>query len=222
MSATLMSSRFGELRSLMHSTRGKARWSALVRLLETWPQEHLEQVVLPYLQDMLRDDPSPRYAPEHWRSIDAGEVHVHPAWPLSSALDMYNSDLGDEGAYTLAHSPHMANLTHLNLWNASIKVDGIRALIQSPQLAHLRVLNLGGNMFGDEGAAALAQSLRLPQLTSLGLAWNAIGPTGAAALAQSELLANLNSLDLETNQLGEGVHALKRSPYLSKLTTLKL
>ena len=98
MSATLMSSRFGELRSLMHSTRGKARWSALVRLLETWPQAHLEQVVLPYLQDLLRDDPSPRHAPEHWRSIDAGQVHVHPAWPLSSALDMYNSNLGDEGA----------------------------------------------------------------------------------------------------------------------------
>lgn len=218
-----LSSRFGELRSLAHSLQGQARWRAMIKLLEAWPQEHLELVVLPYLHDMLRDDLTPRYAPAHWYGITKGNIdHVHPAWSLCSALDLYNNELGDEGAQNLAHSPHLEHITHLNLWNNLLLAPGVTAIVQSPHLTSCRALNLGGNMFGDAAVKALARSLSLPALNELGLAWNRITMYGAIALAECPQLAQLNSLDLQTNNLGTGVDALRRSPYLSPSAVLKL
>lgn len=218
-----LSSRFGELRSLAHSLQGQARWRAMIKLLEAWPQEHLELVVLPYLHDMLRDDLTPRYAPAHWYGITKGNIdHVHPAWSLCSALDLYNNELGDEGAQNLARSAHLEHITYLNLWNTSILTQGVEAIVQSPHLARCRVLNLGGNLFGDICVKALTRSLSLPALSALSLAWDSISMDGANALAQWPKLAQLSFLNLETNDLGKGVDALRRSPYLSPSAVLKL
>ena len=56
--------RFGQLRSVAHSLSGDERWQALVALLEDWPHDELEQLALPYLSDLLRDDDSAREAPQ--------------------------------------------------------------------------------------------------------------------------------------------------------------
>lgn len=218
-----LSLRFGELCSLARSLHGQARWRAMIKLLEAWPQGHLEQVVLPYLHDILRADHTPRYPPAHWYGFAEGSIDfVHPAWPLCSALDLYNTEPGDEGAQNLASSAHLEHISYLNLWNTSILAQGVQAIVQSPHLARCRVLNLGGNMFGDVSVKALARSLSLPALSALSLAWNLISMDGAIALAECPQLAQLSFLNLETNNLGAGAEALRRSPYLSPGAVLKL
>ena len=74
--------RFGELRSAAHSLVGDTRWNALCELLTDWPEEHLVEVVIPYLEDLLRDDTSPRWAPEPWCSFGRRSLTGHPAFAL--------------------------------------------------------------------------------------------------------------------------------------------
>jgi len=77
---------FGELRSIVHSQRGEARWKALTTLLKYWSQEQLRQVVLPYLSGALKEDPYLREAPEGWFIFKRGQLSLHPAWPLVQSL----------------------------------------------------------------------------------------------------------------------------------------
>ena len=241
-------SRFGELRSAAHTLTGDARWARLVELLTDWPHEHLVEVVIPYLEDLLRDDDSPRSAPAHWLEIRDEQLQIHPAFGLARSceplglplkhlivffsspsfqhitkLDLSNNELGDEGAKTLASSPHLKNLTTLQLWDNQIGAQGAQALAHAAHLQRLTRLDLSLNEIGAQGAQALARSTPLKNLTGLDLSVNTIGDEGAQALARSLQLHKLTSLHLSYNDIGpQGAKALASSPHLKRLTSLEL
>ena len=243
-----LQSRFGELRSAAHTLTGDARWSALCAWLEDWPHEHLAQVVIPYLEDLLRDDDSERKAPEGWCELGDAKLLLHPAFALARAcrplgltlkrlavflsspsfqhitkLDLSNNKLGARGAKALAHAPHLKSLTALDLFYNDLRDAGVKALASSPKLKDLTALDLSHNTIGDEGAKALARSPHLTRLTTLSLSLNHLGPQGAYALASCAHLNTLTTLNLIGNTIGaQGAKALAQSPHLRHLTTLHL
>jgi Ran GTPase-activating protein (RanGAP) involved in mRNA processing and transport len=139
------------------------------------------------------------------------------------SLNLRHNRLGDGGAYALAQSPHLAQLTSLNLWLNNVGPDGARALARSPHLARLAALDLSFNHVGPDGARALAESPHLANLRSLELGCNRVGDEGARALAESPRLAQLTSLSLYENGIGDrGALALASSTSLGRLTALHL
>lgn len=158
-----LASRFGDLRSAAHSLTGDERWDTLTKLLDDWPQPHLQDVVLPYLQETLRDDMSRREAPKRWLALDGERLDVHPAFCLARRLTLDCYDDGDSGydkAKHLLNSPHLNHLTSLHLIRTWIRDEGAQALTNC---AHLTHLHLGYNEIFAEGAAALASSPNLCQ-----------------------------------------------------------
>ena len=145
--------RFGELRSAAHSLVGQARWARLVELLTDWPQEHLIEVVLPYLEDVLRGDTSPREAPARWYELDDEQLQVHPAFGLARSCKPPRLPL--ERLAVFLSSPHLQQLTCLDLSDHAIGDEGARAIANSPHLKKITSLGLSDNQLGEEGAAAI-------------------------------------------------------------------
>ena len=192
--------RFGQLRSVAHSLSRDERWRAIVALLDDWPHDELEQLALPYLSDLLRDDDSPRAAPKGWLSLDDDMIKVHPAWRLVRTLHLV--EITPAQFIELARSPYLNALTTLDLEVAGIKDEGAVALSQS-ELGQLRELNLSYNELSDEGVIALTQSHHLKQLTVLDLSDNEISERGAEALARWPALNKLWLLKLSNNQISD-------------------
>jgi small GTP-binding protein len=125
-----------------------------------------------------------------------------------TSLNLWNNQIGDEGAMAIAA---LKGLTSLNLGHNQISAKGAMAIAA---LKGLTSLNLSDNQIGDEGAMAIAA---LKGLTSLDLWDNQIGDKGAMAIAA---LTGLTSLDLGHNQIGaEGAMAIAA---LTGLTSLNL
>lgn len=60
-------------------------------------------------------------------------------------LTLNNCRLSDWGAYILAYSPRLAQLTHLDLGNNDLTLGGVRALLSSRYCRRLRAFNVAGN-----------------------------------------------------------------------------
>jgi uncharacterized protein (TIGR02996 family) len=147
---------------------------------------------------------------------------VAPAVPLRR-LHLGSNRLGEEGAAALAACPLLARLSALFLNHNQIGPRGARALAASPHRLNLATLDLSTNNLGDEGVKALSASEGFPRLTILLLGSAGIGPRGAAALRGPAHLPALTGLDLNRNAVGdEGAAALARSLLLAQLTTLDL
>jgi hypothetical protein len=147
---------FGELRSAAHALTGDERWTALCELLHDWPQPHLQEVVLPYLEEVLRDDTSARLAPERWLRVRRDQLNIHPAALLARSCVHCEGD--PKRLNLLVSSPLIQNLTSLDLYDSQVGVEGANALASSPYLQNLTALYLGDNNLGDEGAATIANS----------------------------------------------------------------
>ena len=112
-SAHALQERFGALRSAVHTLNGEERWSAITALLDDWPLEHLNHVVLPYLEATLAADTSSRRAPDHWLHLAGDKLHAHPAFALARSHHInYRCDLRYLDLDTLSSSPQMARITH--------------------------------------------------------------------------------------------------------------
>jgi uncharacterized protein (TIGR02996 family) len=137
---------------------------------------------------------------------------------LALAGDQY----GPDEIETLASSPCLTRLTHLNLsFNRRMGAAGVRAVVSSPHLAALGVLELRFASLGAEGVAALAAG-GLPSLHTLDLGDNNLRVAGAEALAAVSRFS-LRKLDLSSNGLTyRAAAALAGSPLLDSLTHLNL
>ena len=82
------------------------------------------------------------------------------------------------------------DVRHLHLSHNEFADEGAATLAASPHLANLTSLDMGHNQIGDAGATALAVSPHLANLTSLGLADNPISEYGRTALMNSPHLRN--------------------------------
>jgi uncharacterized protein (TIGR02996 family) len=83
-------------------------------------------------------------------------------------------------------------------------------------------LDLRGHEVGPDGAAALAASPHLAYATTLDLTGNRVGDEGARALASSRHAAHLRSLDLTANVIDLAALELALSPFMGRLTSLRL
>lgn len=83
----------------------------------------------------------------------------------------------------LCFSPHLKSLTHLEMYLSDIGDDGCRALVESGLLGRLRVLDLNNGCITDEGAQVLAASPQLRRLERLRISGNSLTNAGITALA---------------------------------------
>jgi uncharacterized protein (TIGR02996 family) len=114
-----------------------------------------------------------------------------------TSINLWFSDVGDEGMKVLAGSPWLANLRKLNLRFSNLTTAGVKALASSPHAAGLRSLYLSGNEIGAAGIRALARSPYLRRLRELDL--TGVGATDAAVAAVCKAFPYLRWLDLSSN-----------------------
>jgi hypothetical protein len=211
---------FGNIRSIAHSMTGERRWEAIIQTIDMLPEDYLHEVMIPYLDGVLRDDPSERRIPYRW-FLHEGHIRIYPACLLGKSLNSFRKII--QFPKMTVESPHMRNLTRFSLMYNNLGDDGAIALAESASMSNLTHLNLCHNTIGDEGAKAIANSAHMKHLTSLVLSMNPIGDEGAKALAQSPYMKHLTHLHLGHNLIGdEGAKHLANSPYMSNLTYLRL
>ncbi|RYE78528.1 MAG: hypothetical protein EOO74_05170, partial [Myxococcales bacterium] len=110
-------------------------------------------------------------------------------------LDLSRNPVGDAGARIVASAP-LTRLLTLNLYETQVGDDGLAALVNSPSLAALTELLLPDGRVTDEGARHLLASPRFSALTRLDLRLNpAIREPARRALR--EAAARVPGLTLE-------------------------
>jgi hypothetical protein len=145
-------------------------------------------------------------------------------------LDLYDTGMNSEAVLSLANSPVIRELRHLDLglsWHAAPNThfgpEGAEALAGGSAVRGLEVLNLGSQKIGSRGLSALVRSGLLATVRELDLSMNEIHDDGFIELASSPHSAALRKLDINGNRLGEvGAEALAASPHLVGLRILKL
>nr|CAG4708057.1 unnamed protein product [Naegleria fowleri] len=111
-------------------------------------------------------------------------------------LNLSHNQIGNDGFKSIAISPSMKNLTHLNLSYNQLDESCAMKCIQ--HLKNLTVLNLNDNKLGDEGCLKLTQ-VGHTKLRWLGLSFNQVSDKGALALVVSSQsnLPNLSFIDMD-------------------------
>lgn len=215
-----LEARFGALRDIAHTLTGDARWQQLTYELNDWPEHYLQEIIIPYLSDLLRDDESDRAAPDTWINFGHSDVFTHPAWSLARAVAI--GGMLDEDLFILSQTPRMKLITNLSL-GLYFSDEGVVALTASPHIQQLKSLSLHSREVGPTSATAIAQAATLSGLTKLVLSHCWIETAGVLSLTQSPHLHQLHTLELESCDIGStGVVAIARAKTLSKLATLNL
>jgi uncharacterized protein (TIGR02996 family) len=109
---------------------------------------------------------------------------------------------------SLAASPFLQRISHLDLSNNLVRDQGAKWLANSPHLAHTRGINLSSAGIGDAGIKALAASPHLGELRELYLSDNRISNNGVRAFVQFPLARNLHLLHVRFNTIGPEGNAL--------------
>ncbi len=218
--------RFGELRSVMHSLHGEARWQAVCAMLHDWPeQEHLQQTIIPYLQGLFAHDATTlRVAPDAWWSWGAGGelIRQDAALKLATGISWAVED-AQHVATQLTHLRRAGLSCHHLSWNDAL--PPLLELLHDDALARLRSLELFcyGYWGSPESSAALERAPLLAHLTHLQIDECRLAHDDASALARSPLLKNLTTLALRGNHITTlGARELVCSPLLNNLTALDL
>ncbi|KAJ8609808.1 hypothetical protein CTAYLR_007183 [Chrysophaeum taylorii] len=99
---------------------------------------------------------------------------------LAKKVDFFDQKIGDDGIAALAADLVASQVTELNLYNNNIGDRGAETLAAALPKS-LRVLRLSFNNIGDRGAEALADALPA-SLVRLYLDFNMIGPRGVKRL----------------------------------------
>lgn len=141
-----------------------------------------------------------------------------------TTLIITHNNLGPEALKILTASPILPRVEYLHLGSNKLGDEGAKILAASPMFSEVTTLNLECNGITAEGAKALAASPYLTRVTSLSMVDNRVGDEGALAIAHSKTLSNLTYLHLGGNRIRsqEAKDALKNSPTLNKLETLKV
>ncbi len=140
-----------------------------------------------------------------------------------TALVIWHSYLGDEGAKMVAECPHLTNVRFLRFGSSGISTEGALTLLNSPHLANVRTFLLHGNYpMEEEGAVAFAKEPALARIEHLTLCSG--GNRAVAALADSPHVPNLQTLQIGGHQkvTDKGVKALANSSNLKSLRSLHL
>lgn len=152
-------------------------------------------------------------------------------------LELVDVGLNDDAAERLACLPQLRGLTHLSVRLNPLTDRGIATLARSPHLTNLRHLNVGGKWYdpyysisrspsqaiGDKGFAALVGSPWFPQLETLQMIDAGVRPAGLNALTQIQGPLALRELDLSLNPLGAaGIKALAQGPVVETVRRLQL
>lgn len=140
-------------------------------------------------------------------------------------LRLEQNRFGNTGTAALLEGGALTGLESLFLWECNLSDEAARSLAARAPWRDLRVLNLNRNRIGAEGVSALAQapwaaSLEELCLYSIDFA-HQMGAEGALALAASEQLGNLRRLEVGQSGMGRrGLEALVDSPTLTGLRDL--
>jgi uncharacterized protein (TIGR02996 family) len=127
-----------------------------------------------------------------------------------TTLDLSRMRLQEPEAHSLADSPLLPRLAHLNLRLTGATAAVARALAECPARTALVSLDLSHNPIGDAGAIALANSPYLARIERLSLRAAYIGAEGIEALAASTTLRP-DRLDLSGSLINRhGVEALRK------------
>lgn len=156
--------------------------------------------------------------------------------PFTALSSLNLGQITEEGIRTLAASPHLGNLTHLELAlsptgkGCPIGDGGMAVLCRSRLAESLRRVEFAYTGITDVGVAALAKSPLFANLHGerLNLNMNRIGDDGLKVLAESEHLLRFREIAFRSgdephqqNQIGDaGVEALAASPYAANLQYL--
>lgn len=209
-----------ELRGIVHTSSGEARWQAIIQAVEAWPQEQLTQMALPYLMGALRADRSPRPAPKGWFDPQQATI-THAAWPLVNKLNILGNGQ-DHKLATLAQSDALRHISELHMRSSGTSAQGIEHLVSAP-FERLRVLSIAANAINDQGIITLARAPSMQHLEALYLWGNPFGAEGILALASSAYMAKLRYLDLADIPLDAlAIDAIAHSPHLSQLDGLAI
>jgi uncharacterized protein (TIGR02996 family) len=176
----------------------------------------------PALSGLGRLDLSSAHPNAEHVAILVGGRHFPALTSLSLAWS--GSDIGPDGARSLAGCAALSRLRELDLTRGHIGLEGLRALAASPHLADLTTLVLRENGLPVQAVDVLANSPFLGRLTTLDLSSNDFGAEGVSALARSPLLRRLTSLDLDGLDwvTPEALRALGRSPGMAGTEALSL
>lgn len=130
-------------------------------------------------------------------------------------LNLYNNRFDDQGIKAIAQTP-FTQLSALNLQNTDCGNEGAMALAKSTWLNGITHINLCGNPIGDDGLCALLDARTAEGLKTLNLLSTDLSNQSAYALANAPQLTSLRTLVLHYNKAitDEGYHALYTSPYL--------
>jgi uncharacterized protein (TIGR02996 family) len=104
----------------------------------------------------------------------------------------------------LVRSPHLRGLRHLEVFNSDLGDEGCQAIMESGILKRLKVLDISRGRVTDEGARTLAECPDFANLERFGIAQNALGEEGIEALQATgvEILADNQYDQAQIDELG--------------------
>lgn len=218
----MTTSRFGELRSILHQpVWGDDALERLRRLIKQQlhaDAQALREVWAPYLAAHPFAPTAPAWLSTSWEELVQMAEHLPGV-----SLGWYPEHRRDLRACFEADHPAFAQLTYLHLGEQRLASRGIAQLAEVWRLPKLRFLALQSNKLGDAGVQALIDGAPLPGLIALDLHSNQISQRGAAAIAATPRWPQLRSLNLCYNPIGdEGALAIARASHLEQLVELKL
>jgi len=209
---------FGELRSLLATPPSARQWSYLCHLLETQPEHHVQDLLLPYLERTLERWPDHiKRAPNKW--ILRVSLGRHPAaWSLVRSVEV--SGLVFPGAYEgEAFAKHEALGT---LRRMRVIAPGVSALAmletlpEGPAPAHLEMLSILEWPSSPDRLARLLGKIPFTNLKTLTLSKARIDLTALERLLQIDWVRRLKRLELSSNNLDDrAAVALARHPFVS-------
>jgi hypothetical protein len=194
--------RFGELRSVVHSSPDSTLWQSLTPLLDDWPGDYFEQVVLGYLSELFKGSRALRPAPDAWLSLSSRGVALHPAWRLANALSLVRRRISVNQLKRLVERGAFDALVSLDLSDAGLPARVAPILAGARGLSRLILLDISGNKLRDKGVVMLLDCLVSEQVESLVLGGTALSAKGLMHLCRSDFGA-LRSLSLSHNELGD-------------------
>ena len=207
---------FGELRSVLAGAPNARQWSYLCHILETQPEHHVEEVLVPYLERAVEKWPAYlKHAPTKWiLRVSLGRPPA--AWSLVRSVEI--SGLVFPGAYeaeTFAKHDALSNLENMH-----IIAPGVPALAMLEAMRHgrvcakLKTLTILEWPSSPDRLVRTLHDLPFRQLEALALPRGRVDLTALEALLQVEWVRDVKRLDLSANNLDDrAAVAMARHPF---------
>jgi uncharacterized protein (TIGR02996 family) len=174
-----------------------------------------------FLSEVLPQTHIRRVRMERVQLGQARLTRLLPALGQLETLELYATQLGDEGMAQLCQAQSLRGLRSLSLMEEWLTERGAAALA-SGALSSLRALSLARNELGSAGARRVARAETLRGLVSLNLDRTELESEGVDALAEGGL-PQLRSLSLEGNPLYDrDALRIASSPALRELVSLEI